>query len=453
MKTLTLAAVSLGCAKNRVDTEEVLGYLAAKGYLITDNLQFADVIFVNTCAFIDSAQQESVDTLLKVASEKKSIKVKIIAAGCLVEQFGSDILNKVPEIDGAIGVHSYSSIDKLMSLVQCGKRTLIRKKPGDSYCSFFPRLLTTPIHSVNVKIAEGCSNCCHYCRIPMIRGPYRSRDPEEIVDEIGVLVKSGAKEVNLIAQDTTAYGSDELAYPDLTGLIKMILSLKDIFWLRIMYTYPDRINNSLIELIASEKRICNYLDIPVQHLSNAVLARMNRSYNSEQIEELIKQIILTVPDIALRTTCMVGYPGEKSRDFTQLLAFIEKGYFKHLGAFTFSRQKGTIAAKLSDQVPQRLADKRFRRLMSKQRSLSLQQNLRQVGNEVTVLVEKIVNRNAKWYYGRTEYQAPEVDGGVYFRSEKPLKSGDWVSVEISAASPYHLLAVKSPLLKNTLIER
>lgn len=449
MKTLTLAAVSLGCAKNRVDTEEVLGYLAAKGYLITDNLQCADIILVNTCAFIDSAQQESVDTLLKVASEKKSMMVKIIAAGCLVEQFGSDLLNKIPEIDGGIGVHSYSSIDKLMALVQGGKRALIRQKPSDKYCSFSPRLLTTPIHSVNVKIAEGCSNCCHYCRIPLIRGPYRSRDPKEIVDEIGTLVKSGAKEVNLIAQDTTAYGSDNPAYPDLTGLIKMILCLKDTFWLRIMYTYPDRINSNLIKLIASEQRICNYLDIPVQHLSNKVLAGMNRSYNSEQIEELVKQIIMTVPDIALRTTCMVGYPGEKKRDFAKLLAFIEKGYFKHLGAFIFSRQEGTTAARLSEQVPQRLAKKRFRKLMDRQRSLSLQQNLRQVGNKVTVLVEKNVKRNAKWYYGRTEYQAPEVDGGVYFRSKKLLKSGDWVSVEISAASPYHLLAVKPPLLKGS----
>lgn len=443
MKTLTLAAISLGCAKNRVDTEEVLGYLAAKGYLITDNRQLADIIFVNTCAFIDSAQQESVSTLLKAASEKQSSSTKVIAAGCLVEQFGIELLNKMPEIDGAIGVHSYDSINKLMPLVQSGKRTLIKNKPGDKYCSLFSRLLTTPVHSVNVKIAEGCSNCCYYCSIPMIRGPYRSRAPEEIIEEISVLIKAGAKEVNLIAQDTTAYGSDDPSYPDLSGLIKMILSLNDYFWLRIMYTYPSRISNNLIKLIASEERICNYLDIPLQHFSDDVLEKMNRSYSSKELEDLVRQIRLTVPDIALRTTCMVGYPGEKRSDFERLICFIEKGYFKHLGAFTYSRQKGTSAANFSRQAPKRVAKKRFQILMKRQQKIALQQNLQQVGKKMTVLVEKPVARHNQWYYGRSEYQAPDVDGGVYFRSRKPLKSGDWVSVEISLASPYHLLSLQA----------
>lgn len=447
MKSRKLAAVSLGCAKNRIDTEEVLGYLASLGYIITDDYHIADIIIVNTCSFIDKAQQESVNTLIQIAAERKNSNTKIIAAGCLVETFGTDITTMIPEIDGAIGVHSYNALEKFINMVYKNNRPVIRKNPSFQYQSLSPRILTTPVHSVNVKIAEGCSNICHYCLIPNIRGSYRSRDPHEIIREIENLLKNGAKEINLIAQDTTSYGSDNTEYPDLINLIKMILSLDQFFWLRIMYTYPDKIKDGLLEVIASDKRVCNYLDIPIQHVNDKILRLMNRSYDKKYLQELLKKITNNIPEAALRTTCMVGYPGEKYKDFRELLNFIGEGYFRHMGAFTFSGQEGTFAANFADQVPRRIANKRFRTLMLRQQFVSKQKKLAQLNKETTMLVEKVLNRGHNLYYGRTEHQAPEVDGGVYIRSSQPLQSGNWVKAGIFAASPYHFVAINPCLIK------
>lgn len=435
-----LAAVSLGCSKNRIDTEEVLGLLSGWGFVLTDDCCSADIVIVNTCSFIEQAQQESINKLLELSSTGSRNQPKIVAAGCLVELFGSKITKAIPEIDGAIGVHSYGSLERFMNMLLNGKRPVIKKQPSSTYNSLSPRILTMPAHSANVKIAEGCSNHCHYCLIPSIRGFYRSRNPEEIVAEINGLLEKGAREINLIAQDTTAYGTDSKGRPNLSDLIRQILELKHQFWLRIMYTYPSRIDDQLIELIANESRICKYIDIPIQHVSDQVLGRMNRTYGKEELTKLLQKLRNRIPNLALRTTCMVGYPGEGIRQFRELVDFITENPFERLGAFTYSSQEGTVAGSLSDKVSRRVANKRYRELMLRQQHLSNELNRRLIGRELTVLVEKALESGSNRYYARTEYQAPEVDGGVYFRSQRSLAPGDLVSVKVCAASPYNLLA-------------
>lgn len=443
---MKIAAISLGCSKNRVDTEEILGLLSNTGFILTDDYRLADIILVNTCSFIEQAQQESINTLLEVAMEKRS-NTKLIVAGCLVELFGIELLNIIPEIDGAIGVHSYRNLKRLLKMVLNNKRAVFISKPGNHYSSLSPRILTTPAHSANVKIAEGCSNCCHYCLIPKIRGQFRSRNPGEVITEIKWLLENGTREINLIAQDTTSYGSDQADIPDLAGLIEMILEFEGNYWLRIMYTYPSKIDNKLIDLIANEKRICNYLDMPIQHVSDHVLTKMARTYSKNDLTALIKKLRSRIPELSLRTTFLIGYPDEKRRQFEELISFIKEHPFERVGAFAYSAQKGTVAGNILSQVPKRVINRRRHELMTKQQLIAHRLNLAMIGKRLLLLVDRIPVENGKWYYGRNEYQAPDIDGGVYFRSTVPLKKGDWVSARICAASPYNLLAVRPVLLE------
>ncbi len=436
-----MAAISLGCAKNRVDTEEILGHLSGREYILTDHYPSADAIFINTCAFIEEAQQESITTILETVSSLGSKKPKIIAAGCLVEVFGKTLLKKIPELDGAIGVHSYRHLDQFMDKLFEGKRVLVKHRPPEQYQSIASRILTTPVHNANVKIAEGCNNRCHYCMIPAIRGPYRSRAPEAIKREVEELVAGGAKEINLIAQDTTAYGHDQTDWPDLTGLLKEILSIPGNFRIRIMYTYPSRINDGLIELIKEENRICKYLDIPIQHSSDDILIKMGRSYRRQDLEDLFRKLRRKIPNLVVRTTVMVGFPGEKRHHFKDLLNFIEKQNFENLGAFIYSSQEKTPAGGYDQKVNARIAKKRYKTLMMKQKKISRANNKKYLSQRLPVLVEGKISGNLNWYYGRTEYQAPEVDGLVFFPASKVLKPGSLVSAVITAAGPYNLLAL------------
>ncbi|MGM0689491.1 MAG: 30S ribosomal protein S12 methylthiotransferase RimO [Bacillota bacterium] len=435
-----IAAVSLGCSKNRIDTEEMLGLLAKLGFVLTDDYRNSDVVIVNTCSFIDQAQQESINKLLEISNTGSKSRPKIVAAGCLVELFGTKLIKSIPELDGAIGVHSYDSLEIFMKMLLSGNRPFIKKMPATEYSSLAPRILTTPAHSANVKIAEGCSNCCHYCLIPSIRGPYRSRTAEEIVTEVNDLLEKGTREINLIAQDTTAYGLDRKDLPNLPGLIRQILKSKHQFWLRIMYTYPSRIDDHLIDLIRTEKRICNYIDIPIQHVSDKVLKGMNRDYGKEELVKLLGKLRKRIPNLALRTTCMVGYPGEGRKQFEELLDFITVNQFERLGAFTYSSQENTIAASSLEKIPPRVVNKRHQELMLRQQLISTALNSKLIGGELTVLVDKVLGPGSGRYYGRTEYQAPEVDGGVLVRSQRSLSPGDLVSVKVFAASPYNLFA-------------
>jgi len=434
--------VSLGCSKNRIDTEEVLGYLAGNGYILTDDYLSADVIFINTCGFIEDAQQESVNTILEMVEQTRSKRPRIVAAGCLVEVFGDQVLESIPGLDGAIGVHSYRELDRFMDQLFAGERPVFKNSPSGTYHSLSSRILTTPGHSASVKIADGCNNRCHYCMIPSIRGPYRSREPLEIVNEVNELLNRGTFEINLIAQDTTAYGIDQPGHPDLSGLLEQILAINRDFRLRIMYTYPSRIDDNLIELIRAENRICKYLDVPIQHSSNRILGLMGRHYVREELHSLFKKLRLRIPGLALRTTVMVGYPGERNHHFRELLAFIEECPFESLGAFVYSRQEGTPAAGSEELVPARVGRKRRRELMLKQKRIARQANQKYIGKRLPILVEGQDSTAGNCYYGRTEYQAPEVDGITRIFSTQELKPGTLVSAEIRAAGPYNLLAVR-----------
>ncbi|MGM0652732.1 MAG: 30S ribosomal protein S12 methylthiotransferase RimO [Bacillota bacterium] len=437
---IKVAAVSLGCSKNRIDTEEVLGRLAEWGCQLVEDCSMADIVVVNTCGFIEDAQQESIDTLLETAAAGKRNQ-KVVAAGCLVEVFGEKLLETIPEISAAIGVHSYKKLNQLMDSLINNKRVFIKEKPGQDYEQLAPRILTEPPHSVNVKIAEGCNNCCNYCLIPKIRGHYRSRPPEKIIEEIRSLVQKGTKEINLIAQDTTWYGKEREDFPDLEGLIRQILiSIAQPFRLRIMYTYPSHITDGLIDLIAEEKRVCSYLDIPIQHASDQVLESMGRNYRRSDLELLLYKLRSRIPGLTIRTTCMVGYPGENSVNFKELLDFIRESRLEKLGAFCYSAQEGTEAYNLNRSVPKRVSKKRLQKLMLTQQQVALKENMKLNGQLFKVLIDSPVAGNG-WYYGRSCHQAPDVDGGIFFHSKKKRDPGQLVEVKIIAASPYNLMAV------------
>lgn len=440
-KSPKVAAVSLGCDKNRIDTETILNYLMKSGYSIVEGYTDADLIIINTCSFIDDARQESINTLLKLSQSIDPSRTKLVMAGCMVEIYGNRLISQLEELSGAIGVHSYRHLNTFLKAILKGKRITIKRSPAKEYNALSERLLTTSPHSIPVKIAEGCDNCCNYCLIPGIRGKYRSRPPEDIVKEINLLLKAGTKEISLIAQDTTAYGLDKENYPDLTGLIKMIMKLKPYFWLRVMYAYPSRINDNLLELIASDDRICNYLDIPLQHVNEGVLKNMARDYSKVEILTLLSRIREIVPTIALRTTVMIGHPGESKKAFDELIRIINDHCFENLGSFIYSAQKGTAAYNMQGIVPARIAKKRRHILMTKQKEISCSLNRKHIGKTYPVLIDGYYKKANNLYIGRTEFQAPDVDGFVVVKSRKHLRPGDFIKAKICFNSTYNLLAV------------
>lgn len=451
---IKVAAVALGCAKNRIDTEEILGLLGRQRLIIAASPADADIIIVNTCSFIESAQQESVNAILKAAASRKGRQALIIAAGCLAEQYGGELLERIPELAGVIGVHSYHEIVSLLQRCLAGERESLLLPPRERYQSLGPRLLTASKHSVYVKIADGCDNRCCYCLIPSLRGSYRSRPPAEIIEEVKALAASGVQEINLVAQDTTAFGLDLPGAPDLAGLLQQLLqAAPQLPWLRVLYAYPSRVSDQLIELIANEPRLCKYLDLPLQHVHNFVLARMGRHYSAEDIRLLIERLRRTIPGMALRTTLITGYPGESRQHFESLLLFLNRHPLERVGAFVYSPQEGTAAASLECIVPRRVGEKRRRALMSVQKNISLRLNYGLIGRRVPVLVERSVDsaKCERVYYARTEYQAPEVDGGVYFKAPAGIISGNWVSVRITAASSYDLLGVNPRMIQSPTI--
>lgn len=440
--SLKVAALSLGCAKNRIDTEEILGFLASRGATITDHSPEADVLLVNTCAFIDEARQESVNALLQagIAGEGRDGPL-VLAAGCLVQVYGSALLRAMPGVALALGVHSYGQLFRALQLARKGTRSCCRRAAPREYKTFHARLLTSGGGAAYVRIAEGCDNCCNYCLIPQIRGPYRSRDAAEIVAEVQDLLSRGVQEIVLIAQDTTAYGMDRPELPGLPGLLRMILEDKRFFRIRIMYAYPSRVSDELIALMAAEERICSYLDLPIQHSEDRVLACMGRHYKKKDLIVLLKKLRAVPGGVTLRTTCMVGHPGESRSDFLRLCRFTAIYPFEKMGLFVYSPQEGTTSAVLRGSVPARVARRRLKYLafLQRRRALRLQRKL--LGREINVLVEKVLESRSSLYLGRSEHQAPEVDGVVVIRSPKPLIPGSWVRCRVAATGPHDLLAL------------
>ena len=430
--------ISLGCCKNLVDTEVMLYNLHAAGFEITPDEEEAEIIVINTCGFIESAKGEAIDNILDAAELKKYGKCRhIIATGCLVERYREEVMRELPEVDALVGIGSLSDIAEACKAVMRGEKYTSFKDKETSPLGG-DRIITTEPHTAYLKVSEGCDNLCTYCAIPLIRGRHRSRTIEDIVKEAKDLERMGVKEVNLIAQDTTRYGLDIYGEYSLARLVRAITEQTSIPWIRLLYCYPDKITDELIHELKTNDRLVKYMDIPVQHISDSVLKRMNRHGGKELILEAIKRLRDEVPDIVLRTTAMVGFPGETDEDFTELCEFVKDVKFERFGAFTFSPEEGTLAAEMDDQIDEQLKQDRYDILMQTQLTVSEEHNAESIGKTLTVLCDGY-DRIAEIYYGRSYADAPDVDGKVYFKSTMPVNSGEFVSVKITEALDYDLI--------------
>lgn len=430
--------VSLGCSKNLVDTEVMLYNLHSAGFEITPEEEEAEIIIINTCGFIESAKQESIDNILDAERLKEWGKCRhIIATGCLVERYREEVMREMPEIDAIVGVGSLCDIAEACLAVMRGEKySSFRDKETSKLGG--DRILTTESHFAYLKVSEGCDNLCTYCAIPLIRGKHRSRPIEDIVAEAKNLESMGVRELNLIAQDTTRYGLDLYGEYSLARLVRAITDSTTIPWIRLLYCYPDKITDELIEQFRTNDRLVKYMDIPIQHISNSVLKRMNRHGDRAEIESAIKRLRESVPGIVLRTTAMVGFPGETEEDFTELCEFIKEARFDRFGAFTFSAEEGTAAADMDCQVDEQVKQDRYDILMQTQLLISEEQNAEKIGKTITVLCDGF-DAASEVYYGRSYADAPDVDGKVYFTSKRKITPGDFVLVKITEAMDYDLV--------------
>ena len=429
----TIGLISLGCSKNRVDSEQMLGYLAAHGYQIVDDPSRAEVIIVNTCGFIQSAKEEAIATLFEMAEYKQTGVCRLlVATGCFAQRYPEAIREEMPEVDAILGVNEYEKIDEAIREAFAGQRPVYTDDDGTFF--EYGRVLTTPQYSAYIRIGEGCDNCCSYCAIPLIRGGYRSRPKADILEEVRRLAAEGVREFTLIAQDTTRYGTDEGGESRLPELIEEVAAIPGVEWLRALYCYPERVDDRLLDTIARLPNVCKYLDLPMQHISQHILTDMNRSDTSEHIREVCKKF--KQRGMMLRTTLMVGFPGETQEDFDELMDFVREAKFDRMGAFTFCPEEGTLAAQMPDQIDEGVKQARYDALMTLQHGISLAQNKARVGTTCRVLVEK---KRGKRYVGRSEFEAPEIDGNIYFGSETPCAIGEFVNVRITGARAYDLM--------------
>lgn len=429
--------VSLGCAKNRVDTEIMLGYLKENQYEITNDPKEAEIIIVNTCGFIGPAKQESIDTILEMANNKITGNCEIlIVTGCLSERYKNDLPEEFPEVDAFIGVNDYSSIIEIINKSKQGKQVLSFSNPQVEE-AVPARVLTTPLYSAYVKIAEGCDNYCSYCVIPKIRGPYKSRKIGDILFEIQMLANQGVKEIILIAQDTTRYGEDIYQSSMLPILMERACLINGIKWVRILYSYPERVTNDLLKVMKREPKICKYIDIPIQHIDDTILVRMNRKNTANDIKQLVKTIRDSSDDFVIRSTIIVGFPGEDEDSFLLLKSFVEDGNFDHLGIFTYSVEEGTPAAAFSKQIPEDIKQERLDILMKTQRIVSYRKNQKKIGKSYDVLIEGMDKANV--YMGRAYFNAPDIDGKIYIKTQNELEIGEFYQVTIKEAYDYDLV--------------
>lgn len=429
--------ISLGCPKNLLDTENMLYLLAENGFEIVAEDVDADVIIINTCAFIESAKQEAIDNILDVAWLKENHTLKgIVVTGCLAERYRDEVLERMPEVDCVIGTGSVGSIVEAVNAAYKGERFTafddVNKAPFQSN-----RIITTPEYFAYLKIAEGCDNCCTYCVIPQIRGGFRSRPMDDIVGEARDLAALGVKEICLVAQDTTRYGEDLYGTYCLDSLLAALSEVEGIEWIRLMYCYADRLTDGVINELANNPKVVKYIDLPLQHISDTVLTRMNRRDTEQSIRETLQKLRSKVPDICIRTTFITGFPGETEEDFEKLLAFIKEMRFEKLGVFEYSREENTPAYDMPDQIPEKLKRKRYDILMREQRKINKQNNERCVGKIMCVLCEGY-DKAAETYFGRSYADAPDIDGKVFFSAPRRLRDGEMVDVEITEVFDYDL---------------
>ncbi|HEY6009285.1 MAG TPA: 30S ribosomal protein S12 methylthiotransferase RimO [Geobacteraceae bacterium] len=435
-----VSLVSLGCPKNLVDAEVMLGYLAQQGYSVTTDEREADIIIVNTCSFIKEAKQESIDTILDLADRKHDGHCRLlIVTGCLPQRYQEELARELPEVDIFVGTGDYPRIAEIIAEKDAHPEQLCYiSDPNYLVDLDRPRLQSSPLYTAYLKIAEGCSNCCSYCVIPSLRGAFRSRPLDAVLAEARTLVAGGVKELNLIAQDITGYGRDLEGEVSLESLIGELVKIGGLQWLRLLYAYPDGISDGLIRLIREEPKVCKYLDIPLQHISDSVLTRMNRRSSEAEIRSLVARLRAEVPDIALRTSLIVGFPGETEEDFRKLLHFVEEAQFDRLGVFCYSREEGTPAAALPDQVSERVKRERYKKLMRAQARLSFKRNRRLIDTVEEVIVEGYSEETELLLRGRSSRQAPDIDGQVYITAGN-ADVGDIVRLRITDSSDYDLI--------------
>ena len=435
-----VAFVSLGCDKNLVDSENMLGILHQGGYTLTADEMEADVVVVNTCCFIEDAKKESIDTILEVAHYKQAGKCKaLIVTGCMAQRYKEEILTEIPEVDAVIGTTSYDQIVEVANsiLKEQGLKTQRFDGIDREIIEEMPRILTTAGYFAYVKIAEGCDNKCTYCIIPQLRGKYRSRPMDKIKKEVESLAKQGVSEIILVAQDTTKYGSD-LENVTLAKLLHELGEVEGIEWIRVLYCYPENITDELIAEIKRNPKVCHYLDMPIQHAADPVLKRMARRTTNASLKEVIGKLRREIPDIALRTTLIVGFPGETEEDFKVLCDFVEEMKFDRLGVFTYSQEEGTAAALLKEQLDEEVKQQRKDIIMSLQQTISEKLTHSKIGQEMKVLIEGKLSEEDV-YIGRTYQDTPEIDGQVFIDFEGELLSGDFVRVRITGANDYDLI--------------
>jgi len=434
--------VSLGCPKNLVDSEVMLGILARQGYQLTPRAEEADILIVNTCGFIEPAKRESIDTILEMAEHKKAGPArKLVVAGCLVERYRQELLKEIPEVDFVIGTNELER-----ALEACAGDGAVRspRSPAGLYLydEFTPRILATPSHSAYIKIAEGCDHPCAFCVIPQMRGPFRSRRFASVVHEAENLVRAGVREITLIGQDTTSYGED-LGIPDgLATLLREVGKISDLVWLRALYYYPNRITDALIAAVAETPKVCKYFDIPLQHASGPVLKAMRRGSSGEHLLKMLGKIRAAIPDATLRTSMIVGFPGETEEDFQALLDFVKAAEFDHLGVFLYSNEETSASFALPDQVPGRVARRRQKKVMALQRRISRRKLRQLVGRSLPVLVEGRSPETDWLFLGRLESQAPEIDGQILisdYEGAEP-RAGEFRWAMITASHDYDLVA-------------
>ncbi len=429
--------ISLGCPKNLVDSEVILGLLSKEGYSITTQPERAEILIVNTCSFIQEATQEAIETILQLIPYRREGRCRLlVVSGCFPQRYGRILEKELPEVDLFIGTGSFHKMPQILKKRRRGKSYLSGKT--FLYNDRTPRILSTPFPTAYLKIAEGCSKSCTFCTVPRIRGPYRSRRLSSILREAERLASQGVQELILIAQDTTAYGEDLGGKVSLQKLLRELLRIDGLRWIRLLYGYPKEVYfpNELLDLIAKEDRICSYLDLPIQHIDDEILKRMGRRTKSEEIRNLLKKIREFIPSITLRTSLIVGFPGEGSSQFESLLEFVKETQFDHLGVFKYSQEEGTPASRLPDQVPEKLKEERFKILMELQRDISLKKYQKKIGERIKVLVEG-EGPHIGTLRGRLESQAPEIDGVVFLKGK--AKPGDWVEAQILEALPYDLI--------------
>ena len=436
---MNILFISLGCDKNLVDSEVMLGLLDAKGYQIVDDETQADIIVINTCCFVHDAKEESIQTILEMAEYKTEGRLKaLIVTGCLAQRYRQEIIDEIPEVDAVLGTTAYDKIVEAVEEALAGAGHVELENVNALPLVDTKRLVTTGGHYAYMKIAEGCDKHCTYCIIPKLRGNYRSVPMERLIQEAKDLAEQGVKELILVAQETTLYGKDIYGEKSLHKLLRELCKVDGICWIRILYCYPEEIDDNLIQVMKEEKKLCHYLDLPIQHANDEILKRMGRRTSKAQLEEIIGKLKREIPDITLRTTLITGFPGETEEQHEELKAFVDEMEFDRLGVFTYSPEEDTPAAEMPDQIPEEVKEDRQAEIMELQQEIAFAQAEDMIGEEVLVMIEgKVADENA--YVGRTYKDAPGVDGLIFINTDEELMSGDFARVKVTGAVEYDLI--------------